>query len=268
MPNSDQSSLSGKHVVFIHGWALNSGVWADYIANLHEQYPGISTQCIDLPGYGHSLNVECDGSLESMAGFCLEQVDRPAIWVGWSLGGMVAMQAAILQAALDKPFNTIQAMQLICTSPKFVEGDGWPEGVDIDSFRLFSKQLASDYERTLTLFLLMQAGSKRDARELAKTAHQAICQLPNPSAETLNVGIECLSESDLRADVEALSIPAQVVSGLRDRVAKPVGSARLASMLRATLIELDAGHAPFMTKTNEVMLALAGLASGVNRPTI
>jgi len=105
----------------------------------------------------------------------------------------------------------------------------------------------------------MQAGSSRGARELAKAAHKAICLWPNPSEITLNRGIECLAQTDLRLQLERLSMPVQVISGLRDRVSKPESSARLARMLGADLVELDTGHAPFMTQPKAVLSALIDL---------
>jgi len=245
--------MTSPHIVFVHGWALNSGVWGEFIEALGEQHPNITTQCIDLPGYGTQACIEGVSSIEAMAQHCLDQVERPSIWVGWSLGGMVAMQAACM-----KP-SAVEAMQLICTSPKFVADDDWPEGVDLKNFRLFSKQLAEDYQRTLTLFLLMQAGSSRGARDLAQSAHKAICQWPDPSEATLSRGIDCLAETDLRGQIERLSMPIQVISGLKDRVAKPEGGARLARTLDAELIELETGHAPFMTQPEAMLSALLDL---------
>lgn len=250
--------MDNRHIVFIHGWALNSGVWTDFIKTLGEQCPAITTQCIDLPGYGTQAGVDGVSSIEAMAQHCLNELERPAIWVGWSLGGMVAMQAASMNP------DAIDAMQLICTSPKFVADDNWPEGVDLDSFSLFSRQLAQDYQRTLTLFLLMQAGSSKGAGDLAKSAHTAICQWPDPSETTLSRGIECLAQTDLRAQIEALSMPIQVISGLKDRVAKPQSSARLARILEADLRELDTGHAPFMSDAKAVLSALLDLVASLD----
>jgi len=110
----------------------------------------------------------------------------------------------------------------------------------------------------------MQAGSSIEARALAQSAHQAICQWPSPSRLTLNNGIECLAKTDLREQVRSLSLPAQVISGLKDRVAKPESSGRLAEMLGADLRELDAGHAPFMTEPEVVLSALVDLMSGLD----
>lgn len=240
-------------LVLIHGWALNSGVWQSFIECLTGMDADLDIECIDLPGYGDALDVNGAGSLESMATYCLSKVSEPAIWVGWSLGGLVAMQAALLAPSL------VKGMQLISSSPKFVESDDWPEGVSLASFKQFSEQLANDYERTLTMFLLMQAGGSAGARDLAREAHAAICQRPNPNAKTLMAGIDCLAGADLRDQLSLLSMPIQVVSGLRDRIAKPASAASLANILSAELIELNTGHAPFMTEPNAVAASLLQL---------
>jgi len=237
----------------IHGWALNSGVWQSFQEHLLSLNVGLEIQLIDLPGYGDSLEIDGADDIKAMARYCLTKVQEPAIWVGWSLGGMVAMQAALLEPSL------VRGMQLISTSPKFVQSDDWPEGVDLSTFQLFSEQLASDYERTLNMFLLMQAGGSAGARSLARAAHKAVCQHSNPSANTLKAGIGCLASIDLRDQLPLLSMPIHIVSGLRDRVAKPASSARLADILGAELEELDTGHAPFMTEPEAVASNLLNL---------
>ena len=245
-------------IVLIHGWALNSGVWGDFAAQLLARKPDLDVQCIDLPGYGYSVDAQGADSIDAMAQYCLDEAAEPAVWVGWSLGGMVAMKAAMLA-----PLK-VQAMQLISSTPKFVESNDWPEGVDLATFDLFSQQLASDYQRTLSLFLLMQAGSSAGARTLARAAHDSICQRPNPSLETLSAGIRCLAKTDLRSDLTKLKMPIHVIGGLRDRVAKPASSARLAAMLNADLAEINSGHAPFMTDPDAVIENLLQLIERVS----
>jgi pimeloyl-[acyl-carrier protein] methyl ester esterase len=245
-------------IVLIHGWALNRGVWSGFVAQLLASQPNLDIQCIDLPGYGHSVNAQGADSIEAMAQYCLDEVAKPAIWIGWSLGGMVAMKAAMLMP------SKVQAMQLISCSPKFVESDDWPEGVELATFESFSQQLANDYQRTLSMFLLMQAGSSASARALAKAAHDSICQRPSPSLETLSAGIRCLAKSDLRNDLIKLKMPIHVISGLRDRVSKPASSARLAALLNADLAEINSGHAPFMTDADAVITNLLRLIGRVS----
>lgn len=241
-------------IAFLHGWGLNRQVWTEVEGLLKQSLPRLECQLLDLPGYGGAADIDGANDLRCLAEYCLNQLSEPTVLIGWSLGGMVAMQAAVMELGL--PQKNIQALQLITTAPKFVESSDWPFGVDLAVFQRFSDELASDYERTLTMFLLLQAGSSVGARELARSAHQAICSLPSPTAKTLQDGIDCLADADLRNSLPQLALPVQVVSGKRDRVAKPAGSVALSQMLSAELVEFDSGHSPFMSSPHEYVQCL------------
>jgi pimeloyl-[acyl-carrier protein] methyl ester esterase len=208
-----------------------------------------------LPGYGGAADIETAYKLPELAEYCLAQIDEPVLLVGWSLGGMAAMQMALIDADSDQ--RLIQGLQLITTSPKFVASNDWPYGVELSVFQRFSDELACDYERTLTMFLLLQAGSNTGSREFARSAHQAICELPSPTEKTLQDGIDCLADADLRDELLRLDLPVQVISGVRDRVANPQSSTKLAEMLSAELVEIESGHSPFMTKPDEFVQHLS-----------
>jgi len=242
------------NVVLLHGWGLNSAVWNDFVQHLRAARPDLTIQQLDLPGYGRNIEQSSTADLAELAEACIEMATSPAIWVGWSLGGLVAMQAALLDDS-----HRIQGLQLICSTPKFTWADDWPNGVDLTIFERFCDQLAGDYERALTMFLLLQAGSNAGSRALARRAHQAICTLPTPDSNTLYDGIRCLADSDLREHLSALSLPMQVLSGKRDRVISPDSSRLLAEMLDADLVELNCGHSPFMSYPAEVLEALLTL---------
>ena len=253
-----------KNVAFLHGWGLNRRAWSAVEAQLKRSLPVVECQMLDLPGYGGAADIESADSLVHLAEHCLNQIKEPTLLVGWSLGGMVAMQAAILEVGSTN--RRIQGLQLITTAPKFVEARDWPYGVDLAIFQRFSDELANDYERTLTMFLLLQAGSNKGARELARSAHQAICDLPSPSAKTLQDGIDCLAKADLRDELSKLTLPVQVLSGLRDRVAKPESSTKLAELLGAQLVEFDTGHSPFMTHSDLYCRCLADYIQSIDLP--
>jgi len=165
---------------------------------------------------------------------------------------MIALQAALTDLE-ENQGERIQALQLINAAPKFVQSPDWPSGVDISVFDKFCDELAKDYERTLAMFLLLQAGATKGARKLARNAQSAIQQYSSPSELTLRQGIECLSLVDLRSDLKNLSLPAQVVSGALDRVTTPESCRALSQIMSAELVEVHSGHAPFLTNV-EFML--------------
>lgn len=254
-----------KKVAFLHGWGLNRQIWTEVQEQLTQSMPSIECQLLDLPGYGGAPDIEKADDLNNVAAYCLQQLNEPVLLVGWSLGGMTAMKMALMDAQSEQSY--IQGMQLITTAAKFVSSENWSYGVDLGVFQRFSDELANDYQRTLTMFLLLQAGSSAGSRELARAAHQAICSLPDPSPKTLQDGIDSLAKADLRDDLAQLDLPVQVISGVRDRVANPSSSAKLAESLSAQLVEIDSGHSPFMTKPDEYLQCLVQLINKVNNAT-
>lgn len=259
-----------QNLVFIHGWGLNSAIWDGYIARLAKLRPDLSVFALDLPGYGHRSEQQSSSDLTRLAEHCLEQAPKKALWVGWSLGGLVAMRAAVIDAASRS--KRIQALQLINTTPKFTNSEDWPCGVDLTTFQQFSRELAADYDRTLTLFLLLQAGANKGARQLANQAQSAICALPAPSAHTLMAGIECLAQADLRDELGQITVPTQIISGSKDRVTNPESSKQLTKLMREPhaekhleLVELDCGHAPFLTKPDAMLKRLVSFIASVDQ---
>lgn len=246
-----------EKVVFVHGWGLNFEIWSSFIDWLARTEIELDVICVDLPGYGKASGIRCDASLETLAKYCLDQVSGPAIWVGWSLGGMVAMKAALIAP------QKVLGLQLISCAAKFVESDDWPHGIDMTVFGEFVKRLANDYERALAMFLLLQAGTNQGARNLVRKAHQSICRWPNPSKQTLEAGLHCLAVSDIRSEVQALQMPVHLIYGRRDRVANPASCSHLANVLTAELVELDAGHAPFLSHPQQVASSLLALTQKI-----
>lgn len=249
--------MRNTDIVFVHGWGLNSEIWVSYIDAVHEALPNVNIHNLDLPGYGQISDMESSSDLAVLAKSCAERAPDNALWVGWSLGGMVALKAAMLTE------NKVAGLQLIGTLPRFVGSPDWSNGVDLSVFQRFCDALASDYRSALSTFLLLQSGTSSGARALAKQSHKAVCAWPDPSRVTLQHGIDCLSRSDLRSEIAEnhaiKTIPTQVVVGELDRVANPQGGRALAEMMCAELVCLKTGHAPFLTQPAAVLECLKQL---------
>ena len=79
------------HLVLLHGWGLNAQVWDCITPQLASHF---TLHLVDLPGYGRSGGYGAM-SLEAMAQRVLELAPPQAVWLGWSLGGLVASQVAM-----------------------------------------------------------------------------------------------------------------------------------------------------------------------------
>ena len=132
--------LNRQHITLLHGWGFSSGVWKSLVPLLNEHF---SVKVIDLPGYGNTA--ACDFSekptpnqlMESIVEKILLQAPDKAIWIGWSLGGLVATHIA-------KEFpHRVEMLINVASSPCFVSQDDWP-GMQLEVLEQFSQSLLMD----------------------------------------------------------------------------------------------------------------------------
>jgi pimeloyl-[acyl-carrier protein] methyl ester esterase len=241
----------GPDLVLLHGWAMHGGIFAPLTRALGEHF---RVHVVDLPGHGRSP-LATDFSLHE----CVRSVraDTPAaIWAGWSLGGLVA-----LQAALDAP-EQVRALGMITANPRFVMGEDWPHGVEPQVFRQFSDGLRGDWKRTLERFLALEAhGSERAKSELRELKSQIFAH-GEPQLAALDAGLAILDRCDLRARLAELTRPSLWIGGRRDRLVPAEAMQWSANAARcATYLEVSAGHAPFLSHPDEVVTGLIELST-------
>ncbi|MGV8941097.1 MAG: pimeloyl-ACP methyl ester esterase BioH [Lysobacter sp.] len=234
----------GPTLGLIHGWAMHGGLFAPLVDRLAAHY---TLHLVDLPGHGHAR--ADDRAMEPVA-LARELVARVpgAVWLGWSLGGQIA-----LRAALDHP-DQVRGLVMVAASPRFVRSDDWPHGVGRTLFTDFGEALQRDFRGTLDGFLALEAlGSATAQDELRKLRAQAF-EHGEPSPRALLEGLRLLDTQDLRAELPNLQVPSLWLSGSRDRLV-PAGAmpaaAALAPQSRNVVIA-NAGHAPFLGAADEV----------------
>ena len=238
----------GPALGLIHGWAMHSGLFGPLVDRLIDRY---TLHLVDLPGHGHSRDSEAP---LDPAGLAAELVDRVpgAVWLGWSLGGLVA-----LRAGLEHP-DRVRALVLIASSPRFVRGDDWPHGVGPELFGDFGSALERDFRGTLDGFLALEAvGSSSAQDELRKLRAEAF-ERGEPAPAALQQGLKLLDSQDLRAELPTLQVPSLWIAGRRDRLVPPAAMAAAAAVApRGRSIEIaNAGHAPFLGAADEVAMAI------------
>lgn len=243
----------GPAVVLLHGWGMNGGVWENVAAGLAARF---QLHLVDLPGFGYSREI-ADTSLDGWASAVRAATPGDAVWVGWSLGGLVATAAA----AASSPAGLV----LVGATPRFVQDVDWPDAVAPEVLENFAAQLESDYRSTLLRFLALQAKGSERAREEMRVLREQVFARGEPRPSALAAGLRLLRESDLRARLKAITAPALLIHGERDTLAPLAGARRTAQALPAARLEsvAGAGHAPFISHPDTFAHRLSGFVEDV-----
>ncbi|HEX7374897.1 MAG TPA: pimeloyl-ACP methyl ester esterase BioH [Steroidobacteraceae bacterium] len=236
----------GPDVVLLHGWALHGGMWGPWLDTLAEH---ARLHVVDLPGHGLSRWHDGIVDLESLAQQVLPAVPRGASILGWSLGGMVALELA------RRHPQHVRSLVLLATTPRFVAGDGWDYGMESDVLDGFARGLARDYRGTVRMFLALQTLGDENAALALRELRSKLASHGEPDPRALTAGLGILRASDLRDALPHIAQPALVMGGQRDRLTPPEAVRELAARLpsaRFRCIEC-AGHAPFLSHPDEVL---------------
>ncbi|MCD9097694.1 pimeloyl-ACP methyl ester esterase BioH [Luteimonas fraxinea] len=239
---------TGAPLVLLHGWAMHGGVFAALRERLESQR---TLYLVDLPGHGLSRDSTLPLAIDPVVD-ALVDVLPPAPWLGWSLGGLIALQAAALHP------DRVPALVMLCASPRFVRGTDWTHGMSPEIFRDFAKGLRSDYRGTLDRFIALEAFGSDDARSELRALRAEVFARGEPAAHVLADGLGLLEKSDLRAHLPALVVPSLWMSGRRDRLVDPRAMDAAAALANGAVAHTvaHAGHAPFLTHADAVAARL------------
>lgn len=229
----------GPDLVLLHGWGMHSGVMTPWARELASSF---RVSAVDLPGHGDSPGANLT-ELGDWADAVLDVVPGGAWWLGWSLGGLVA-----LEAAQRKP-DHLRGALLMASTPKFVTGPDWQVAVDAQVFDQFARQLQEDVSRTLLRFVALQVRGADHSGQTLRELRAALKASPQAKPEALRNGLGFLRNSDMRHMLYDASLPLFWVLGERDTLVP----ARLSASLprnRSRLIS-GAGHAPFLSHPQE-----------------
>ena len=243
----------GPDLVLIHGWAMHAGIFAPLTRALS---PRFRLHLVDLPGHGFSRD-DTDTLDPAACARSIATILPRAIWLGWSFGGLVAMQAA-----LEVPAK-VRGLVLISSSPRFVVGDDWPRGVAANVLAEFGAGLERDYRGTIERFLALEAlGSEHAQSELRDLKAQVFAR-GEPSMSALEQGMHILETVDLRAEVANIAMPSLWIAGRRDRLVNPAAMQWAALQSGGRYIGCNSGHAPFLAHPDALAQAIADFSEGL-----
>lgn len=241
--NSNSQSSQDLPIILLHGWGMNKAVWQTSVDNLPEQ---IARRMIalDLPGYGQNNHYQGEYSLSELTDWLNDQLEgsKPAILVGWSLGGLVAQKFAI-----NYP-EKVHQLNLIGTTPKFMASDKW-HGIKPEVLSMFADQLVENSKQTIERFLAIQAMGSRTARDDIKQLKELVLSAPEPAPMALAKGLELLEKEDLRAQWPLLQCPVYALFGKLDSLVPFKAIEDIANLGGSPNLKIldKSSHAPFIS---------------------
>lgn len=244
---------SGPDLVLVHGWAMHGGAFAPLLERLAAHF---RVHVVDLPGHGFARAEQHFDARDSARR--IAAATPRALWVGWSLGGLVA-----LHGALQSPAQ-VRGVTLIASSPRFVGASDWPDAVGAHVFAEFAAELRARYRHAIERFLALETMGSPHAQAELRDLRQRVFARGEPRMEALCDGLATLESSDLRAALPTLAMPSLWIAGRRDRLVPPAAMRWSAEHApRGRYLEFNSGHAPFIEHAGGVADALVEFERGL-----
>jgi len=235
-------------LALVHGWGMNARVFDALVDLLADDF---EVRVFDLPGHGGRAAL-ADNTLQGWADDLVQQLPDSITLLGWSLGGQVAMRAA-----LDHP-GKVTRLILLASTPKFVATEDWPLGMAPADLQDFGAALLADLQATLLRFLSLQTRGMSGQKAMLLQLRQMLLAAPAPSSEALAGGLAILRDTDLRTELSQLAQPTLILHGALDTLTPAAAGAWLAKALPAARhVEFPrAAHAPHLSHGKEVAAAI------------
>jgi 3-oxoadipate enol-lactonase len=241
-----EESGSGTPVALIHGFPLDSRIFAEQANALSRQYRVIRP---DLRGFGKSQS-GAPFSVASQADdvhALLKEIDAlPCVLGGLSMGGYIALVFA------RKYGKDLRGLVLIDTRCEADTAEG-KTGRDkmIQSVREGGAKAAADQ---MFPKMLAEQNQKSDVGQRARQI------MESQSPQTIEYALAALRDrDDCSTDLPSISVPTLIIVGDHDAITPPDMARKLkAAIPRSTLVEIvGAGHLSTMEKPVEVTAAIS-----------
>jgi non-heme chloroperoxidase len=257
---NDWGSTSAPPVVLISGWPFDADMWEYQAVNLAAS--GLRVIAYDRRGFGRSDQPWNGYDYDTLAGDLATLIEKlglraPSL-VGFSMGGGEVVRYIARHGAA----RVKSAVLVSSVVPFLLKTPDHPEGVDRSVFDTMLADLKKDRPAFLASFGkkffgagLLTSPVSSDVLDWAKT----VCLMASPKA-TLDC-VRAFSETDFRAELQALTLPVLVIHGDADAVVSidVSGRAAAAGIRGATLKEYaGAPHGLFVTEKDRLTEDLLG----------
>ncbi len=205
-------------VVYVPGWGSDGCVWDAVRARV----PG------EVVAWWDALDPAPNALDDALTG-----AGAPAVLVGWSLGGQLALASALRRPAC------VRALVLV-GAPATFPADADTPGADPRALRRMRRKVAREPEAVLAAF--WETAAWPAPPETAAAWRAAVTG--GVPRDRLAAGLDHLATADLRDRLGGIAVSARVMHGTRDAVVPVAAGAHLAQELaHARMCRIDGGHA-------------------------
>ena len=228
------SAGTGLPIVFGHALGLDHTMWADSAANLAGRHPSLA---YDLRGHGGSAGYAGPASLQVLVDDAARLIEAwgvgPVVFVGLSMGGMVAQDLAIQRPDL------VRALVLAHTTAAYP-----PAGRAAWAQRIAAVQaggMAAVADGVVSRYLTLDFIQRRPVA--AQQLRQLILQA-DPSAYVANC--QAIAEVNWLDDLHRIACPTLVLAGAHDAGATPTMAQAIQQRIAGASLEVFA-HASHLS---------------------
>jgi pimeloyl-[acyl-carrier protein] methyl ester esterase len=222
-------------MLFLNGWAADERVWQE----LNE-----------LPSV-HMYHFLMEDSLSDVHAYLdwLCQQEGKVDLVGWSMGGMLALELAA------KYPEKISRLMIISSTAKFVQDKEYVHGVPLGNLQWLRRSVRKNSIQAQEDFY-QQMFADGELIDLSKFEPEAMVE----SKEALLSGLNYLEKTDLRNILRDIKVPVHILHGEKDAICPVEAAVYMKEYLldcKLTVFE-GCGHIPFFTKVDKCRTIMRG----------
>ncbi|BAB07627.1 alpha/beta hydrolase [Halalkalibacterium halodurans] len=239
------------NVLWIPGWSIPFDRWKELCSPF---------QKAELEGM--FIDFRACQRREDFLQLVLDTIDgHQGEWLlaGWSMGSMIAIEAATLRKA------RVKGLFLLSSGLQFSQSDHHPGGIPLAVIRHMSRQLKRNRTDTLTSFYEQMFSESEKSHGLDQAFLQTL-EAGDPfyhwQNESLIAGLDYLANVQLLQGWPTVSVPITWIHGSDDTICPSPASGLFSPSKRLIIVE-GAGHVPFYTQDSVVINAWEELLGNV-----
>lgn len=265
--NKNQNILETKNekgatLVLLPGWGFHAGVFESLLKSISETKELQHIHCfpLNLPiihspynathDIQHDIHEFHEPTLSQIAEVILAQVPPQAIWLGWSLGGLIAQWVAIHYP------HRVKALISVSSSPRFLEEPNWP-GMSVEYFETFRRKLKQNVKKNMMEFVMLNTYPNHNKQNIL-FLREVLFSVPLPNLKTLEYSLEILKITDLRSIISKIKCPNLYLFGENDCLVNMKNAFQIKKMIPngKFFIFKGEGHIPFISSEKQFISIL------------